>query len=283
MEKVSFSQISNFKFNQDELFFDIDDFNLEIAKKIFKQFGVIVLKNKNKNEKSQKAFETMYEKFSNSREIDKFNGVNFCLDKEIDSNIIAVEKHPNLLRIASEIIKNDFDDPPVEPAIFGSKLLVKDSKFQGEIFLHQDSCYQLGGKKVTVFFTFSDLQKEPLKSSCIRILVGTHKFGHLGDAGQISRDVLEDEWPEFEASVDKNDYILMDPHCWHYSLSSDLENNFRAIYTFTFLENGPLAQRLPGENRIINSNKFTSNQIFTRSRVSRIKELQSIIDKVGVA
>lgn len=276
--KVTYQSQFKKSVNIDDLFFDIDEIDINKIEESFREHGVVAVTTKEKNKKAQDAFDALYENKKNSREIDRFNGVNFCTDQELDPAILSIESNKTILDVVSRLLHDGGAQKHVEPSILASKLLVKDARFNGEVFLHQDSCYQSGRRKVTVFFPLCDLTDPELSATTIKILLGTHKFGHLGDAGEINREVLEDNWPEFEMKVREHTYVLMDPSCWHYSNSSALNNKPRSIYTFTYLENSALSQRLPGCKEVINRNAFTDGEIFIRSRVSRIKELQKTVD-----
>lgn len=261
-----------------DLFFDIDDIDINKIEESFREHGVVAITTKEKNKKAQDAFDALYENKKSSREIDRFNGVNFCTDQELDPAILAIESDKSILDVVSRLLHDGGAQKHVQPSILNSKLLVKDARFSGEVFLHQDSCYQFGGRKVTVFFPLCDLTDPELNATTIKILLGTHKFGHLGDAGEINREVLEENWPEFEMKVREHTYVLMDPSSWHYSNSSALKNKPRSIYTFTYVENSALSKRLPGCRDDINRNAFTEGEVFIRSRVSRLKELQKTVD-----
>lgn len=260
-------------FDRRAMCFSLDSVDPRIASAAFAEYGVVALLPTVDNTAAQIAFEEMYRTRAGTRQVDDFNGVNFCIDDQLSSDILAVERHPAVLKVVSAILQ-DSGETPHQPAILNSKLIVKDKRFEGSVFLHQDSCYQMGRRKVTAFFLLSDLREGELARSTVRVLVGTHKFGHLGDAGEIDRDILEPDWPEFTMSLRRHSYVLMDPHCWHYSEAAQLGNLVRGIYTFTYASLGPICRRMPGASEPINSNPFTENRIFKRSRTSRLKELQ---------
>ena len=275
--KITYLSQAGKKFEPNDVIFKLENVDAAIASDAFNRHGVVVLEPSAENSAAQVAFDEMYETQASTRKIDEFNGINFCMESELSKDILAVERDSTVLQIVSEILKEAVERK-AQPAMLGSKLMVKDKRFEGEVFLHQDSCYQLGRRKVTGFFLLSDLRKGELRKSTIRILVGTHKFGHLGDAGEIDREILEEDWPEIEMSQNRHTYVLIDPHCWHYSKAASLGDQVRGIYTFTYADLSPICTRMPGETRVINSNPFTENRIFKRSRVSRLKEMQRQLD-----
>lgn len=278
--KIPYRSFFEEEFKKDEIFFSLDSLNIAYASSAFRKYGVIVIETNSLNHAAQAAFDGLYSQHNQNRIIDKVNGVNFFLDRKIHQDLLSVEANPNILRLISEVLIENPADPPRIPAILGAKLLVKDKSYSGDVFLHQDSCYQFGRRKVTAFFPLCDLRYGALKASTIKILIGTHRFGHLGDAGEIDRSTLEDAWPEFEMAVKKHTYVLMDPHCWHYSNSADLTEEVRGVYTFTYAESNPFCLRSPGCEDIMNANNFIKNKIFKRSRVSKIVELQNTLEKL---
>ena len=131
------------------------------------------------------------------------------------------------------------------PTILGSKLLVKDHKFSGKIFLHQDSAYLVGSNNITFFFLLSDCTDFKIKKTCLKILVSTHKFGFMSKAGQINRDLLDRNWPVLDIQFKPSTYIFMNPNCWHYSNSGNLGKKVRVLYTFTYCNISVFSKRFP--------------------------------------
>ncbi len=221
---------------------------------------------------AERAFAAHYERHRVARRIDRFNGVNFALESELPEDLVKVEACTGAARVIEHLLADH------ETGILNSKLVVKDARFSGPVFLHQDSAYQVGSDNITCFFLLSDLRNGPLRESAIRALAGTHSFGHLGDVGEIDRATLDDDWPEIEFCYPKFTFIFMNPHLWHYSGSSELGSEVRGIYAFTCHRLSMLSIRRPGSRELLPSNRLNTGKIFVRSRVSRLIELQRQVD-----
>jgi hypothetical protein len=257
-----------------DIFFDCESgaYSLEALRNCYRRYGVVACHFGNRFEAAEAAFALHYEKYRVTRSVDKFNGVNFALESRLPEDLLKVEAYPEAAKVIGHLLSCR------EIGILNSKLIVKDSKFSGAVFLHQDSSYQIGSCNLTCFFLLNDLQIEPLKQSTIRALVGTHSFGHLGDVGEIDRAVLDENWPEVEFSFPKFTYVFMNPHLWHYSKGGELGESVRGIYAFTCHDMSVLSKRKPGCQELLPENKLTTGKIFVRSRVSRLIELQKQVD-----
>jgi hypothetical protein len=273
--KITIDQvIPNIEFGRDGIFFDFERNNvsLDSLRDCYRRYGAVACYFGDHFDEAEKAFVLHYEKHKDTRDVDRFNGVNFALESELPDSIVEVEGFAGAVKVLKYLLSNE------ELGISNSKLVVKDSRFSDSVFLHQDSSYQVGLENVTCFFLLSDLQKGPLRQSTIKALVGTHLFGHLGDAGEIDRTILDEDWPEMEFGYPKFTFVFMNPHLWHYSNGSELGNNVRGIYAFTCQGLSPLSTRMLGSKRELPVNKMNTAKIFTRSRVSRLIDLQKQVD-----
>ena len=280
--RVKYSQISKKIFTKNKIIFSINDIDYKKAEKAYLDFGVLVVTSPVINFLAQNTFDKFYNEISDLRIVDKRNGVNFFLNKGIPENILAVEKNKKILKLIKILLRTKYEKKII-PTILGSKLLVKDHKFSGKIFLHQDSAYQAGSNNITSFFLLSDCTDLKIKKTCLKILVGTHKFGFMGDAGEINRDLLDRNWPVLDIQFKPSTYIFMNPNCWHYSDSANLGKKVRALYTFTYCNMTPFSKRFPGKNIYMNRNYLINNlkSIFVRSRVKKIIKLEKLINKVN--
>jgi hypothetical protein len=268
--------IPGFDSAKPDIFFDCESgkFSPDVLRDCYRRYGAVACYFGGNFEPAEKAFALHYEKHKVTRSVDRFNGVNFALESELPDEVVKVEAHSEAAKVIGHLLKGG------ETGILNSKLIVKDSKFSGPVFLHQDSSYQVGSDNITCFFLLSDLQMDPVRKSTIRALAGTHSFGHLGDVGEIDRTILDDNWPEIEFCYPKFTYVFMNPHLWHYSNSGELGANVRGIYAFTCHCRSALSVRLPGSKLLLPSNRLNTGKIFVRSRVSRLIELQKQVDKI---
>ena len=268
--------IPSFNSGKIDIFFNCEggSFSPDALLDCYRRYGAVACYFGSKFEAAENAFALHYEKHKVARKVDKFNGVNFALESDLPDDLVKVEAHAEAVKVIGHLLKGG------ETGILNSKLIVKDSKFSGSVFLHQDSSYQVGSDNITCFFLLSDLQKDPLRKSTIRALAGTHSFGHLGDVGEIDRTILDEDWPDIEFCYPKFTYVFMNPHLWHYSKSCELGANVRGIYAFTCHGLSALSIRSPGSKLRFPSNKLNTGKIFIRSRVSRLIELQKQVDKI---
>lgn len=99
--------------------------------------------------------------------------------------------------------------------LFNRRIVAKDDSYSGDVFLHQDSCYQRGTlNKVSVFVAFSDVSEN---SGGLEFWLGTHRFGYLGDAGEIDGSLLPSPWPTVSPILSAGDAVIMNSSCWHRS------------------------------------------------------------------
>lgn len=276
--RVKYSQISKKIFTKNKIIFSINDIDYKKAEKAYLDFGVLVVTSPKINFQAKNAFNKLHDKISGLRVVDQRNGVNFFLNKKVPEDIIAVEKNKKILKLIKVLLRNK-NEEKVIPTILGSKLLVKDHKFSGKIFLHQDSAYQTGSNNITSFFLLSDCTDLKIKKTCLKIFISTHKFGFMSDAGEINRDLLDSKWPVLEIQFKHSTYVFMNPHSWHYSDSGNLGKKIRALYTFTYCNFSPFSKRYPGKKKILNRNYLIndSKSIFKRSRVKRIIKLEKLL------
>jgi hypothetical protein len=259
-----------------DIFFNCEgeNFSLDALRDCYRRYGAVACNFGGKFQAAETAFALHYDKHKVARKVDRFNGVNFALESELPEDVVKVEAYSEAVKVIRHLLADG------RIGILNSKLVVKDSKFSGSVFLHQDSSYQVGTDNITCFFLLSDLQEDPLRKSTIRALAGTHSFGHLGDVGEIDRTILDDDWPEIEFCFPKFTYVFMNPHLWHYSNSGELGSNVRGIYAFTCHGLSALSIRMPGSGELLPVNRLNTGKIFIRSRVSRLIELQKQVDKI---
>jgi hypothetical protein len=266
-----------------DIFFNCEgeNFSPDALRDCYRRYGAVACNFGGKFEAAEKAFALHYDKHKVARKVDRFNGVNFALESELPEDVVKVEAYSAAVEVIRHLLA-DGQQPLADGriGILNSKLVVKDSKFSGSVFLHQDSSYQVGTDNITCFFLLSDLQEDPLRKSTIRALAGTHSFGHLGDVGEIDRTILDDDWPEIEFCFPKFTYVFMNPHLWHYSNSGELGSSVRGIYAFTCHGLSALSIRMPGSRELLPVNRLNTGKIFIRSRVSRLIELQKQVDKI---
>jgi hypothetical protein len=153
-----------------------------------------------------------------------------------------------------------------QPNVYNYRLVVKDAQSRGAVPLHQDIAYHCGGmNKASIFLAISPCGA---LNGGLRFYKGTHKYGHLGDAGVIREEKAyhhEVVCPD----LNPGDAVVMNSHTWH--------------------DSGPWVD---GPDRVVadiiwQPQKDTSKagcyaDWFVRSRVSRLKELTTQLDAKGM-
>jgi len=99
--------------------------------------------------------------------------------------------------------------------LYNHRFVIKDKYSPGEIFLHHDYCYHLGLPNKTSFFV--PLSYAGKKNGALSYYLGTHKYGYLGDAGEINPDSFNEKWPEVTPELQPGDFAIMNSLLWHKS------------------------------------------------------------------
>jgi Phytanoyl-CoA dioxygenase (PhyH) len=118
-----------------------------------------------------------------------------------------VHAHGVLKAIANQLLGPDV-------ALYMSRLLVKDSQWNGSVATHQDFPYFSGGSyKLSVFVPLTDCRQE---HGALKFIAGSHKLGNLGVRGTIEHE----KFPELRVDAPDlavGDVLLADFLVWHYS------------------------------------------------------------------
>jgi len=114
---------------------------------------------------------------------------------------------PPLVHIAQQILGPDV-------ALYFTRLLVKDGRWNGAVALHQDMPYFHGGQnKLCIFLPLTPFNP---RNGCINFIRGSHKFGNVGIRGTI----LHSEFPNLTIAapeLEVGDILLCDFLTWHFS------------------------------------------------------------------
>lgn len=98
--------------------------------------------------------------------------------------------------------------------LYSIRIIKKDAVDDKPVFLHQDIGYHHGSfQRYSLFVPLTPCGPA---NGGLRFLPGTHKFGHLGDAGSI-RDIVPRGLATPTPDVFPGDVIVMDSCLWHTS------------------------------------------------------------------
>lgn len=188
-----------------------------------------------------------------SRVVNKFNPVE--VDGEISAALRCAERFPDLLEAVGDALE-------CIPAVYNFRLVVKDKHAENAVFLHQDCGYHIGSMpKLSAFVALSEVTP---KNGGMVFWLGTHKFGYLGDVGEIDRKHLKGRdaiWPVLAPG----DVVLMHSALWHES-GPKVSGPDRVMADIIYQRGDDPARLLPRDG------------LFVRSRSSRLRELQAIVD-----
>ena len=239
---------------------------------IFSSTGIFVVRNAISPEVVglwQSTWNEFYAaELSTSRKVNPFNPV--AVEESLPSILAEMHRHPALLDIIEQAFGADI-------ALYNQRLVIKDFRSRGPVFLHQDFPYHLGWPtKASAFVPLSTISPE---NGGMVFYPGTHQFGYLGDAGEINPTVLDADWPCISPILAPGDIVLMNSLTWHRSgphLGGPDRVLADIIYQPADDPSGIALLRGKWRTEIFLDRRTAS--IFKRSRVSRLVEMQRELD-----
>lgn len=186
--------------------------------------------------------------------------------------LASMYKHPGLLDIAGAVFGPDI-------ALYNFRLVVKDEQARDTVFLHQDTGYHVGFmRKASLFVALSDVTVE---NGGMNFMLGTHRFGYLGDAGEINLEVSAPQ-PMYDYVLAPGDAVLMHSALWHTSFDKDAGTPDRVLADIILqpADDPSGIELLRGQWRCKPQPWLRSGNLFVRSRSSRLRELQGIVDSM---
>ena len=127
---------------------------------------------------------------------------------DLKEGLEGIWRDPKIVDIVSKVF-----GPNV--GLFKRRFVIKDENYRGDVFLHQDTPYQIGTvEKASVFVALSEAG--PRNGGMI-YYPGTFRFGYLGNAGEINRNILPSDWPVLHPALEVGDLALMHSMTWHES------------------------------------------------------------------
>lgn len=152
------------------------------------------------------------------------------------------------------------------PSLYNYRFVVKDKHALGRVMLHQDICYHVGGfNKLSAFAALSSVIPE---NGGMWFVLGSHKYGYLGDAGELNIDAVSTHKMGCPV-LGPGDVVFMNSATWHFSEANSCGVD-RVLADMIFCPNDdPAVNCLTKEMR---------EKLFIRSRVSLIRQMQIEID-----
>jgi ectoine hydroxylase-related dioxygenase (phytanoyl-CoA dioxygenase family) len=130
------------------------------------------------------------------------------LKEQLPEKLALIYKNDILLDFAEQVFGKNV-------ALLNHRFVIKDKFSPGEIFLHHDYCYHIGFPNKASFFV--PLSYAGKKNGGLTFYLGTHKYGYLGDAGEIDPDQFKEVWPQYTPELQPGDFTIMNSLLWHKS------------------------------------------------------------------
>jgi ectoine hydroxylase-related dioxygenase (phytanoyl-CoA dioxygenase family) len=130
------------------------------------------------------------------------------LKEQLPEKLALIYKNDILLDFAEQVFGKNV-------ALLNHRFVIKDKFSPGEIFLHHDYCYHIGLPTKASFFV--PLSYAGKKNGGLTFYLGTHKYGYLGDAGEIDPEQFKEVWPQVTPELQPGDFAIMNSLLWHKS------------------------------------------------------------------
>lgn len=188
-----------------------------------------------------------------------------------DHFLAKIMDEPEFLTIASMFFNGDVGNDFI-------RIVKKDAIDTLPVFLHQDTCYQIGGfERYSLFIALTDCN---YKNGGLCGYPGTHNFGYLGDAGEIA-DLLPEGYPVVCTDLNAGDIFIMHSAIWHKS-PENLSGSPR-VYLEVHLQSAdePTTKKvLCGKRRSAYKFELLENEIFSSSRKIKLQSLFSQVEQL---
>lgn len=148
------------------------------------------------------------------------------------------------------------------------RIVSKDKNNTMGVFCHQDVGYQMGSfERYSLFISLTD---NNYNNGGLIVYPCTHKFGYLGDTGEISKKITT-KLNKIKTDLKSGDVLIMHSALWHESHKN--KNKLDRIYFEIHIQdaNEPTTRyMIIGKNKKNIMIKFDRNKIFSNSRKQRI-------------
>lgn len=193
---------------------DSNSFN----KEIYDQSGVFIVRNaipQSTIKEWQDEWDNFYKNnLAQGRDIHQANPV--ALKETLPDRIYTMYRDESLVNLAKQVHGEDI-------ALYNHRFVIKDKFTPNSVFLHNDSCYHLGYfNKCSLFVPLTYAGPD---NGGLQFFLGTHKYGHLGDAGEINPDAFNTEFTIVSPELQPGDVAIMHSSTWHQSGINESEMN----------------------------------------------------------
>lgn len=157
------------------------------------------------------------------------------------------------------------------------RIVRKDDENREPIFLHQDVSYQMGsGNSYSLFIALTPIHPD---NGGIRVHLGTHQLGYLGDAGELNSNALPEGLPILQPNLSPGDALIMHSAAWHESGRNNEGSDRVYLELHLVSSESPYSRGnicgFKQSSWAFNGDLITRdmNQLFTKSRSQRLKAL----------
>ncbi|MEH1777611.1 MAG: phytanoyl-CoA dioxygenase family protein [Nostoc sp.] len=240
-------------------------------KSVFEQTGIFIIKNAIPPaliKEWKEEWNNFYEQnLLNARNVNVYNPV--ALQESLPDKLSLMYRNNILLDHVEEVFGENI-------ALYNHRFVIKDKFSSGEVFLHHDFCYQTGyPNKVSFFVPLSHSGK---RNGGLTFYLGTHKYGYLGDAGEIQANHFKETWPEVTPDLEPGDFAIMNSLLWHKSGINEVGiDRVIADIIYQPADDPSSRELLRGkwQTDIFLDRIESPIQFFKRSRISRIIDLEN--------
>jgi hypothetical protein len=240
---------------------------------IYRETGFFVVRNvvpQEQIEDWQREWRSFYQTaLDGKRKVNPYNPVH--VNEAPPEALANIHAYPAILDVL-EMLYPDL-------AIFMQRFVIKDSSSRTPVFPHGDFAYDYGWPEKTTCFI--PLSPSNSRNGGISFYPGTHHFGYMGDAGEVNTNLLRPDWPLVCPDLEPGDIALCHTCTWHCSPAYESGPDrilVQATYQPSSDPSSTALLRGTWQTRYRLS-EVPRDQFFTRCRSSRMRELQTQIDR----
>lgn len=179
-------------------------------KAVYDEAGIFIVRNavpQDIMQEWQQEWETFYNaSLAQGRDVHQANPV--ALKEQVPEKLAKIYKNEQLINIMKQVHGDNV-------ALYNHRFVIKDKFSLDRVFLHQDCCYHLGNLNKCSFFLPLSYAGE--SNGGLSFYLGTHKYGYLGDAGEINPEAFNVQWPKVTPELNPGDLVIMNSSVWHES------------------------------------------------------------------
>lgn len=218
-------------------------------------------------------YKTEYDNYKISKEFDRTPFHLTEVKVNLEHPMAEIIREPSFIKIVQEFFGGNV-------GLFNIRIVKKDLTDVKPVFLHQDVGYQHGSfSRYSIFIPLTDCNRS---NGGLSFIPGTHKFGYLGDAGELN-DVAPAELIRPTPAVSPGDLIVMNSALWHMSGANETQAE-RVYYDIhiNHAEDTATKYKICGVRESEWALNYDQNFLFKTSRTQRLRALYNQLDELRV-